>query len=525
MTDNIDNINKKIDIDDDKIFITENRNQLENAEKAHDDLTTAFTKVSNLSDNMLSGTKNNIHKVPNVDDAETLPQELLNRMTEQQICNLFKDCYVVTTRGKTYIAKLQEEIRIVNTLNEVEYKHREYDFFKKNDFIESYEHLTSNNKNIANIFFKSRDANRCMNGICFKPLEDKTINNQLNIWTGYGLIEQKKSGATWETLEQHIFHNICKEQKNIYDYFMILLSHIIAYPHKKANVCFILKGLKGTGKTTIAEILKAIFGSHATMISDGEHIFGQFNDSLLGMVFIFLEEATYSKSNKTDAKVKDIATSGKMRINAKNKPIFEYDNILDIGFGSNENNVVKQTVDERRYLDLELGNRNRNDKEFFSKLWNELKNGGLTKFFYDMQKLAKQKNAIEYLRINKPPITSEAKKSIIDNLNDAERYIIESVFIYQGFVSDTPNIIISFGFNKQKIYTSDLMNKINLYSKANQIKSDSLKKLVPQNLKELFNIKKERETTEDRKWFYIIPPLEEMEKILIEKYGIQIQDI
>jgi hypothetical protein len=306
---------------------------------------------------------------------------------------------------------------------------------------------------------------------------------------------------------------------------IILLSHIITYPHKKANVAFILKGLKGTGKSTISEILKAIFGSHTAVISDGEHIVGQFNDSLEAKVFIFLEEATFSKSNKTDAKIKDAITGGTIRINAKNKPIIEYPNILDIGFGSNESNVVKQTADERRYLDLELGNRNRNDKAFFSKLWNELKNGGLTKFFYDMQKLANQKNAIEYLKTNKPPITDDAKKSIIDSLNEAERYIAESIFNYQGFISDTPNRIINFGFNEQKIYVSDLMDKIISYSTAHRINPESLKKLVPQNLKELFNIKKERETIGDRKWFYTIPPLDEMERILIEKYGIQIQDI
>jgi hypothetical protein len=64
-------------------------------------------------------------------------------------------------------------------------------------------------------------------------------------------------------------------------------------------VAVVLRGLKGTGKGMVGQLLMGIFRDHALHITHSKHLVGNFNAHLVDALFLFLDEA-YWAGDKQD---------------------------------------------------------------------------------------------------------------------------------------------------------------------------------------------------------------------------------
>ena len=115
-----------------------------------------------------------------------------------------------------------------------------------------------------------------------------------------------------------------------------------------------LRGLKGTGKGTLGQILHRLFRHHAMHISNPAHFTGRFNGHLVDVLFLFVDEAFWAGDKAGEGTLKALVTEPTIPIEPKFVNLFQTTNRLKILMASNADWVVPATADERRYFVLDV---------------------------------------------------------------------------------------------------------------------------------------------------------------------------
>jgi phage/plasmid-associated DNA primase len=146
----------------------------------------------------------------------------------------------------------------------------------------------------------------------------------------------------------------------------------VQYPELHAEVAVVLRGLKGTGKGTLGQILHRLFRHHAMQISNPAHFTGRFNGHLVDVLFLFVDEAFWAGDKVGEGTLKGLVTEPTIPIEPKFINLFQATNRLKILMASNADWVVPVTADERRYFVLDVSDCRRGDRDYFAKLHNAI---------------------------------------------------------------------------------------------------------------------------------------------------------
>ena len=129
-----------------------------------------------------------------------------------------------------------------------------------------------------------------------------------------------------------------------------------------------LRGLKGTGKGTLGQILHRLFRHHAMQISNPAHFTGRFNGHLVDVLFLFVDEAFWAGDKAGEGTLKALVTEPTIPIEPKFVNLFQTPNRLKILMASNADWVVPATADERRYFVLDVSDMpQRGDRGYFDR--------------------------------------------------------------------------------------------------------------------------------------------------------------
>jgi phage/plasmid primase-like uncharacterized protein len=112
-----------------------------------------------------------------------------------------------------------------------------------------------------------------------------------NLWRGFGLAPKP---GDWTLIRQHLLEVICSGNGGDFRWLIRWLARAVQHPELHAEVAVVLRGLKGTGKGTLAKILRLIFRHHAMHISNPSHFTGRFNGHLADVLFLFVDEAFWA---------------------------------------------------------------------------------------------------------------------------------------------------------------------------------------------------------------------------------------
>ena len=186
-----------------------------------------------------------------------------------------------------------------------------------------------------------------------------------NLWRGFGV--EPKAGE-WPLIQQHLLEVICSGNESDFLWLIGWLARAVQYPELHAEVAVVLRGLKGTGKGTLGQILHRLFRHHAMHISNPAHFTGRFNGHLVDVLFLFVDEAFWAGDKAGEGTLKALVTEPTIPIEPKFVNLFQTTNRLKILMASNADWVVPATADERRYFVLDVSDCRRGDRGYFAGL-------------------------------------------------------------------------------------------------------------------------------------------------------------
>lgn len=210
----------------------------------------------------------------------------------------------------------------------------------------------------------------------------------------------------------------CKNDEDVYNYFMRWLSFIVKYPNMKSNVATILYSKEqGCGKGTFTNFMcDYIFGKYNTIPNAQglKSILGEQNYHLLGKKFINVNELSSVKEEfgSNFNNLKSLITEKEIEIKKLYANKFTGELCAEFIFCTNNKYSFKVEEKDRRYLLLELDGKYSYEKEFLINLNEIIRNENFANHFYTYL-LTLLNNPKEFMH-QKIPAT-QYKKDIIDS--------------------------------------------------------------------------------------------------------------
>ena len=218
------------------------------------------------------------------------------------------------------------------------------------------------------------------------------------------------------------------DNEEVFKYQMSWLAQIIKMPEKKTEVCMVLQGGQGLGKTLPCDILlKNAFGDNIGVTASGLGSLTQrFNGSTLGKIFCNVNELSVvgekDSFSATFDKMKSLITDRKLQVEKTGLEHIVIDNCFNIIATTNHVHTTKVEADDRRYACFQVASTYKQNTDYFSNFLDVLDNdhAGDHIFSYFLNYPDE-----EMVNLRKIPMTC-MKQDLIDNCTtNVERFIDE----------------------------------------------------------------------------------------------------
>ena len=216
--------------------------------------------------------------------------------------------------------------------------------------------------------------------VVFHPGRSDT-NGVLNLWRGWKYAPQKGDCSKYLDLVRHI---VCQGNSEFYDYLLKWMAHGVQKPHEKPEVCVVVLGPQGTGKSTFAQGYANLFDPYMFTADKTDHYTGEFNRHLATAIMVVAEEATCSKNKEAHDTLKRMITGGTITDRGMYENAHEIDSYHRFIVCSNETWVVQAAKEERRFFVLGISSDHYEDLQYFSAIQDQLKNGGYQALMYHL---------------------------------------------------------------------------------------------------------------------------------------------
>lgn len=260
--------------------------------------------------------------------------------------------------------------------------------------------------------------------------------NENAIYNDFLAPELKNGPGTYDLFFEHIFENICGENEEVFEFVKRWILHLIKYPNSKSGVALALRGKQGTGKTTLFDILSMFFDKrYANTINEAEQLTNRFNANYASSYLLSLEEAVFAGSKKSGvwAKLKDMLTNPTIDVERKGVDKDTIPNHLHVMITTNSDWAAPKEEGDRRYLVLSVGDKRRNDEDFFTELRYQMENGGAKK----LKELALADESIERRMEWKIPHTDAGVEDMLNTVSQVKRMLVR---LYEEYHEDYNNV-------------------------------------------------------------------------------------
>jgi putative DNA primase/helicase len=187
---------------------------------------------------------------------------------------------------------------------------------------------------------------------------------------------------------RHI-ENICQGNDGLCHWVTAWLAYPLQHPGAKMRTALVLHGrTEGTGKSTLGDIMRRIYGKYATSVGQAE-LQRDFNDWLSAKLLVIGEEVV-SRQDRAhhQGMLQALITQPRVQINTKNMPIREEANHANFMFFSNNELPLLLNARDRRFTVIRV--EQERPPEYFEGIGAELNDGGAEAFLeyllsYDLQ--------------------------------------------------------------------------------------------------------------------------------------------
>lgn len=206
--------------------------------------------------------------------------------------------------------------------------------------------------------------------------------NALNLWRGWGV---QPAQGKWPRMRDHLAEILADGDSTAAGYIARWAAWSVQHPGECAEVALVLRGQKGAGKGAFGHALRRMFGQHGLHVSQGKHLVGSFNAHLRSTLLLYADEAFWAGDKQGESALKALITENVMMLEQKGMDAVQWRNRLHIVMTANADWVVPASHDERRYAVFKVSNRKARDENYFGKLNDEMRNGGLGAMLWDLQ--------------------------------------------------------------------------------------------------------------------------------------------
>lgn len=226
--------------------------------------------------------------------------------------------------------------------------------------------------------------------VVFRPDAETEDGNELNLWRGLAV---KPRAGEWPLLRQLIEEVLAAGDPRAANYILRWAAFTVQYPERPAEVALVLRGGKGTGKSTFGHVMRRLFGQHGTSIASSHVMTNNFNKPLHDCCLLFADEALARGDAKAEGIIKALITEPTVMIEPKGVDAFPAPNRLKVIIASNEDWVVSASADERRFAVFDVsphfaappGSAQSDERgRWWAALNAEIDGGGLEAFLHDL---------------------------------------------------------------------------------------------------------------------------------------------
>ncbi len=235
--------------------------------------------------------------------------------------------------------------------------------------------------------------------------------------------EEIKNGVNF--IWDHISTVLCSSDEKVFIYVKNWIINMINL--NKNKTCLYFRSVQGTGKSSICSFLTEIIGQNGSTIQQsGASINTNFNSCFKNKVLAVFEELSCSSFewNAMSNKLKAYITEETMQVEEKYKEKITINNYLNVIISTN-NNDVKISTDDRRYVICDVSSEKVGNVEYFNELYKYLNNPEIKHAFYSYC-------VTNYDKKFNPriiPITNTKKEIIIDNMHKVFKFIKETYLL------------------------------------------------------------------------------------------------
>ncbi len=219
--------------------------------------------------------------------------------------------------------------------------------------------------------------------VVFDPrTTNRDVRGHYNLWRGFGVEPVKGS---WDLMREHIRAILAAGDKDADAYIYNWLAWGVQNPEMQAEAALVAQGPRGTGKGVVYRTYTSLFGRrHGLHISSSALLTGRFSAHLEKCAQLFADEAFHAGDKHAESQLKRIITEPTLIIEGKGKDAFQAPNRLKILMASNDDWVAPVGPRERRFAIFKVCEDKIGDKPYFTKLYNEIKAGGMSAMLYDL---------------------------------------------------------------------------------------------------------------------------------------------
>ena len=208
--------------------------------------------------------------------------------------------------------------------------------------------------------------------LVFAPRRE--VPGAYNLWQGFDC--EAVPGTQHQAFLDHLHDNVCSGNEEHYLYLIRWMARAVQQPGEPGQVAVILRGGRGAGKGTVAQIFGSLWGRHFLHISSAKHLVGQFNAHLRDCVFLFADEAFFAGDKQHESVLKTLVTEDMIIVEGKGVDAEPSPNFVHLMMASNDHWVVPAGADERRYYILDVGEGKKQDAGYFRALYRTMDEGG-----------------------------------------------------------------------------------------------------------------------------------------------------
>lgn len=216
------------------------------------------------------------------------------------------------------------------------------------------------------------------------PDRSKCPEKTYNTWVGFNVEHIKSNEDADISRILYHFEVVANFNPEVYEYLLNYFTWLFQNPSRKTNVCLLIQGKQGTGKTTLVEnLLRKMMGRRYIYDTpDIDSVVGRFNSAIAGKFMVVLNEATGKDTYGVIDKIKDSITRTEVGIEYKGVDKIMVQDYCNYCYTTNNVKPIAITEDDRRFQVIECSDKHKKDVVYFNKLYDAIADDDVIKTFY-----------------------------------------------------------------------------------------------------------------------------------------------